>query len=181
MGFVERLKQDKDKLEQERLAQQAAKTEAEALHQHRKDKAAAFRAESGIGELVSTVADLLKKVRFPDASYSNGRAILSQQNTEIDSVFDTITWGKLSMHSYRMRDPRRGNYYVSVATRPTGEIVFYAKNEILVTEADWRNDRKILENTLEQASNLPGEAYEPEPEPLRGPNWPSPYSPIPRV
>lgn len=171
MGLIERLRQEKDALEQGRLVQQAAKAEEEALHKQRKDKAAAFRAESGIGDLVATAADLLKKVRFSDASYSNGRVIQDQRFTEVDSVLDGITWGKLSKHSSRMVRPREGHYYVSIATRPTGEIVFYAKKEISVTEADWRKNQDILESTLEQALNLPGEAYEPEPPPLEGPTY----------
>ncbi len=171
MGFIEKLKQEKEAIEQGKAIQQAKLTEAEALHQQRREQAATFRTESGIGDLALTAADLLKKVRFPDASYSNGQAIQNQSITEVDSVFDSIRWGKLSRTSY-MRSPRKGNYYVSIATRPNGQIVFYAQKEILIPETDWRKDKDLLERTLEQALNLPGEAYEPEKEINYGPYIP---------
>lgn len=175
MGLIERLKQEKEAVEREKAAQQVKLAEAETLHKQRKEQATIFRAESGIGDLVSIAANLLKEVRFSNTSYSNGRAIQSQQITEVDSVFDSITWGKLSKHSSRMVRPREGHYYVSIATRSTGEIVFYAKKEISVTEPDWRKNQDILESTLEQALNLPGEAYEPEPPPLEGPTYNIPH------
>lgn len=171
MGFLEGLRQEAEARELEQRAQQAKLAETEALHKQRQDQAATFRQESGIGDLVSETTALLKKVRFPDASYREGRAIQTQQSTEPDSVFDSIIWGQRKTPVY-MRSPRKTNSYVSIATRPNGEIVFYAKEEILIPATDWRNDKDILERTLKQALNSPGVAMEPDKEINYGPYIP---------
>lgn len=161
MGFIERLRQEAEARELEKRAQQAKLVEAEVLHKQRKDQAATFQTESGVGDLVSTATDLLKKTRFPDASYSKSGAIINQRNSEPDSVFDNITFNEGEIPGDASYSPRKRNQYVTIATRPSGEIVFYAEKKILISETDWRNDKEVLERTLEQALNSPGIWTEP--------------------
>ena len=154
MGYIERLREQKEALEKEQLIQQANLAEVEAFHKQRKDRAITFQTESGIGDLVSTAFGLFKKVMFPDAIYIIGPVTQEQKTDEIDSVFNGIYWN-IDNNEYSAKH----HDYVCIATRFSGEIIFYAKERILIPETDWRNDKNILELTLERAVNSPGQTY----------------------
>lgn len=154
MGLIEGLRQEAELKELEQQAQQAKLAEIEVFHKQRKEQAAAFQAESGVGNLVPTVFDLLKKAKFPDAIYIICPVTQKQKTEEVDSVFNGIYWN-IDHNEYSTK----AYDYVCIATRFSGEIIFYARESILIPEIRWRNDKDILELSLERALNSPGQTY----------------------
>lgn len=151
MGLIEKLRQELAAKEQEQQARLSALSEEEALHKQRRDQAVAFQTESGVGDLVRTTIDLLRKTRHPNVEHFSIPG--SGFQDEIDSVFNGIKWD----WEHLPGEVENGYtyYYVNVATRPSGVIVFYSSVTTLVQLAEWRTNKGILEKTLELALDAP--------------------------
>lgn len=167
MGFIERLRQEVDSVEQWRKRE-------DAFHRQRRDQAANFQLENGIGVLISEFSNLLKASSIPDFDLSYigvQRPVLPQKplfitgsldesSLDPDSSLEIATWGKINLGirkgaGYKLFDLIQQMFLV-VETRPDGNIIFHAYKKVTIPTKRWRNKKDVLELALEQSFRKPG-------------------------
>ncbi len=154
MGFLERLRQEKERkdLEQAELREQEVRAKAliEAQevatrqeYQKREEQARLFNEESGI-------LDMLNEMKKPLV------ADVGSCRDKNASVFNTFRWDAKSQH-----DKHKGDYYIGkyfeVEVTFDGYIKFLASKSgsSAIQRAQWLGNRLVLEEALEKAYSHP--------------------------
>lgn len=162
MGFIEKLRQEKEareraeaerrRLERERREITERECEQQVLadkqrHEVRRKQAEQFRNESGISTLIEELRTLI-----PGSNKYPGKWPFIRQSDE-DSICDKVVWNiKISE-----RHEHTGNYIVS-ETLPDGTIKVHGGflDSSGIPRNIWSSNKAVLESALEKAYRHPG-------------------------
>lgn len=79
--------------------------------------------------------------------------------TDQDSIFDMAIWDMKYLGSRSKGDKyweEAEQKFLAVETRPDGNVVFHARNNVTKSGRDWGTNKAILDKALEQAFYNPG-------------------------
>ena len=153
MGFLERLRQEKeavesDKAERERLVrarESATNARRRAEIEERASRASQFYKESGIESLLEE----LRGIVTPGPRYYRWETTQHIRRKDRDSILDTVSWDHKQGDTPFSKSAR----LIVAETCPDGRIIIhgglFGTTKISLTQ--WRSNKGVLESALEKA------------------------------
>lgn len=164
----------------DKVAREQRETQERELHAQRRQQAETYLQECGIEHLI---AELGKIFGYTGNMGTRGWGRLDSGRLQSDwftaynkvpdlaTDTDSVSIGFLrevkKIGSYDAEVRKRSDHgsrekwdifegkYFAVENRPDGIVIFHAKRDITVPESKWKNNKDIIEETLEQAYNNP--------------------------
>lgn len=186
MGFIERLRQQIEaealvrnqreaelsrRREIEEAARQQGKAQERAFHEKRRQEAASFWQESGIEVYLSDFRKILldhnrlgyiKPIRNDHRICYDSPSLehtIKFKKKDPDSISSAVTWDKRNIGEGGSGDvtwDKNEWKFLVVEVLPKGDIILHAKKDVIVPVTRWRDDKDVIENSLEASFNNPG-------------------------
>lgn len=183
MGFIERLKQQSEvevlarnqreaELSKKGEIEEATRQEKEArereFHEQRRQQAETYYRQSGVDVLFSDFKKILEDSGRLDSEVipldSGKEFTFTWKGRDPDRVtLQPIFWDRKIRRNICEGNVSSGYSYdvcegkfLQADVLPEGNVVFYGQNDAVVSLMEWRNNKDLIENALENAFSNPG-------------------------